>query len=135
MQTRGRKLTQYRHRGFDFAGAAGHDVLVTDNLMRRVKGAAARHFGKMTPFSFNKWGESSRRSSDELRKTRSKPRMSAGSLSGEVQPDGSTSDGHRSFKSEAAEASKNSVGEGNPAKLKDRTLSSKAILSRDPNLP
>lgn len=34
---RKRKLTNYRHRGFDFDGAAGHDVLITDNLIRRFK--------------------------------------------------------------------------------------------------
>ena len=29
---RKRKLTTYDHTGFAFAGAAGHDVLITDNL-------------------------------------------------------------------------------------------------------
>ena len=33
---RGRKLTEYNHRGFAFDGEAGHDSLITDNLFGRV---------------------------------------------------------------------------------------------------
>ena len=30
--SRGRKITKYKHRGFDFDGATGHDILVMDTL-------------------------------------------------------------------------------------------------------
>ena len=40
---RGRKVTQYRHHGFDFAGAAGHDVLITDNIINRIFSAFQQH--------------------------------------------------------------------------------------------
>ena len=33
---RGKKLTEYNHKGFAFDGTAGHDTLVTDGLMSRL---------------------------------------------------------------------------------------------------
>jgi len=67
MVTRGRKMTKYRHTGFAFDGAAGHDVLVTDNLMRRLRFAVDRQFsGKKNLFSFNKWSETSVRSGSQI---------------------------------------------------------------------
>jgi len=36
---RTRKLTKYKHRGYDFDGAAGHDLLVTDKIISRVQNA------------------------------------------------------------------------------------------------
>ena len=35
-QGRGKKITSYNHRGFDFDGAAGNDRLVTDKLINRL---------------------------------------------------------------------------------------------------
>ena len=35
-ETRFKKITDYDHKGFDFAGAAGQDVLITDNLKNRI---------------------------------------------------------------------------------------------------
>lgn len=52
------KFTRYRHRGYAFDGAAGHDVLVTDNLKRRFRYAFDRQFAaKMAPFAMNKWSD------------------------------------------------------------------------------
>lgn len=61
-------MTGYKHTGFAFDGAAGHDVLVTDNLLRRLKFAADSQFsGKKNLFSFNKWtGDSMVRSSSAI---------------------------------------------------------------------
>ena len=36
---RTRKLTKYKHRGYDFDGAAGHDILVTDKIFSRLQNA------------------------------------------------------------------------------------------------
>lgn len=33
---RRKKITAYNHRGFDFDGAAGHDLLVTDKIVNRI---------------------------------------------------------------------------------------------------
>ena len=33
---RGQKITTYKHTGFDFAGDAGHDKLITDSVMNRM---------------------------------------------------------------------------------------------------
>ena len=53
---RKRKLTTYRHRGYAFDGAAGHDVLVTDGLINRIKYAFNTHLNaRHTPFAMNKW--------------------------------------------------------------------------------
>lgn len=30
------KITGYTHHGFDFDGAAGHDVLITDTIVNRI---------------------------------------------------------------------------------------------------
>ena len=39
------KITQYKHLGFGFDGAAGHDILITDNLKKDVKiNKVNRHF-------------------------------------------------------------------------------------------
>jgi hypothetical protein len=37
--SRGKKLTKYKHKGFDFDGAAGHDILVMDTLKNRLTSA------------------------------------------------------------------------------------------------
>lgn len=37
MIMRSTKFTKYIHTGFGFDGAAGHDVLVTDSLMKRIR--------------------------------------------------------------------------------------------------
>jgi hypothetical protein len=42
--TRSAKITKYRHKGFDFDGAAGHDLLVTDSLKNRFIGAFNHQF-------------------------------------------------------------------------------------------
>jgi hypothetical protein len=34
---RGEKMTKYKHLGFGFDGAAGHDILITDNLKQESK--------------------------------------------------------------------------------------------------
>lgn len=50
------KLTRYRHTGYAFDGAAGHDVLVTDGLINRIKFAFNSHLNaRHTPFAMNKW--------------------------------------------------------------------------------
>ena len=36
-QRRSFKLTTYKHKGFDFDGAAGHDVLITDSIFKRLQ--------------------------------------------------------------------------------------------------
>jgi len=42
---RGEKMTKYKHLGFGFDGAAGHDILITDNLTQEIKvNKAHRHF-------------------------------------------------------------------------------------------
>lgn len=41
--TRGAKRTAYEHRGFDFDGAAGHDVVIMENLRRRMAYAFEKH--------------------------------------------------------------------------------------------
>lgn len=33
------KYTKYKHTGFDFAGEAGHDKIITDNLFNRMQSA------------------------------------------------------------------------------------------------
>lgn len=33
---KGEKMSMYQHRGFDFDGAAGHDILVTDTILNRL---------------------------------------------------------------------------------------------------
>lgn len=38
------KLTDYNHKGFDFDGAEGHDLLITDSLSKRMASAIDRHF-------------------------------------------------------------------------------------------
>ena len=53
---RKRKLTSYKHTGYAFDGAAGHDVLVTDGLINRIKYAFNTHLNaRHTPFAMNKW--------------------------------------------------------------------------------
>lgn len=47
--TRGRKLTNYVHKGYDFHGAAGQDILVTDSIRKRLEMAITEQFTK-TPF-------------------------------------------------------------------------------------
>jgi hypothetical protein len=34
--TRGRKLTIYSHKGFDYDGAAGHDAIAFENMSNRI---------------------------------------------------------------------------------------------------
>lgn len=42
---RGEKMTKYKHLGFGFDGAAGHDILITDNLKQESKVyKVQRHF-------------------------------------------------------------------------------------------
>jgi len=42
------KLTMYKHRGFDFSGQEGHDLLVTEKLMSRLKeGIREKVFGSL----------------------------------------------------------------------------------------
>jgi hypothetical protein len=38
-QNRGKKITNYNHKGFDFDGAAGNDKLITDKIMGRLTAA------------------------------------------------------------------------------------------------
>ena len=58
--TKNKKITDYKHRGYAFDGAAGHDVLVTDNLFRRIRYAMdAQLSAKMSPFGVNKWSDGS----------------------------------------------------------------------------
>ena len=55
---KGSKFTSYKHKGFAYDGAAGHDVLVTDTLKKRIRYAIDRQFaGKMAPFAMNKWSD------------------------------------------------------------------------------
>ena len=35
-KNRGKKITNYNHRGFDFDGAAGNDKLLTDKILNRL---------------------------------------------------------------------------------------------------
>ena len=42
-KTRQRKMTNYNHRGYDFSGAAGHDVLIMDSLIGRMQSAILDH--------------------------------------------------------------------------------------------
>ena len=38
-KNRGKKITNYNHRGFDFDGAAGNDKLLTDKILNRLQTA------------------------------------------------------------------------------------------------
>jgi hypothetical protein len=49
---RKKKLTQYDHKGFDFDGAAGHDILVMDKAVNRLHDAIMRHLS-VGPSVFN----------------------------------------------------------------------------------
>ena len=40
------KMTSYDHKGYDFSGAAGHDILVMDSLMSRMQSAILEHIAK-----------------------------------------------------------------------------------------
>lgn len=42
--SRGKKLSKYNHKGFDFDGAAGHDILVFDNIKSRITSAITQQF-------------------------------------------------------------------------------------------
>ena len=37
--SRGKKITKYSHKGFDFDACAGHDLLVADSLKNRLTSA------------------------------------------------------------------------------------------------
>jgi len=39
VKKRGRKVTTYKHTGYGYSGEAGHDVLVTDTLAKRLRKA------------------------------------------------------------------------------------------------
>lgn len=49
---RRKKITGYNHRGFDFDGAAGHDMLVIDKISNRIHDAIMKHI-KFGPNVFN----------------------------------------------------------------------------------
>lgn len=42
-RNRRKKITGYNHRGFDFDGAAGHDIQITNKISNRIHDAILKH--------------------------------------------------------------------------------------------
>lgn len=52
-----KKLTTYKHAGYGFSGAAGHDLLITDSLMNRITQAVVKHISSNTMFAVNDYSQ------------------------------------------------------------------------------
>lgn len=73
IDSRVNKMSTYQHTGFAFDGAAGHDVLVTDNLKNRFRYAVGKQFNSnLVPFAVHMWSDDSRSRSSSMASKKSK---------------------------------------------------------------